>query len=231
MSDNLISFMDPYPGSYFDVGETMKKKFLSESIAPSAVNEAKGNFYDLIDSCGLSDFSIDFVKSVYTGLSDFWFLVPTSTGGKYHGGRLNPSNSCGGIFSHISDVVGMMPRVLNRYRELINYSGAEYACYRECLTVACLLHDIGRLGVSGDLVYSCSDHGEVGSAMIKFIWDQGGLVSSFPFYIEEICYAVHEHMYLWRGINLFDRVRVEGGLSPSLILGAMLCECDYYSFK
>jgi len=235
-----INFGDLFPGHYFDASEDNKRLFIKEYIDESAIKECKENFLQLIQSLSLSNFSTSFVLRCYQCLGDLWFILPTSTGGKYHGGKLDKENSVGGIFEHISKVVARSGKVLNRYRELINADGDTYCNYKELLLVACLLHDVGRLGRDCSSIYSCSDHGEVGASIIKECWSKGDYQTlfeneklssnlNFKFYLDELIFSVCEHMYMWRGINFLDSVKVKG-LTPSLILCIMLCECDYYSF-
>ena len=236
----LINFGDLFPGHYFDAKEDGKREFIKKYIDAEAVKESKLAFSNLINSLNISPFSNGFVLRCYQCLGDLWFILPTSTGGKYHGGKLDKENSVGGIFEHISKVVARSGKVLNRYRELINADGDTYCNYKELLLVACLLHDIGRLGRDCTAVYSCSDHGEVGAEIIKECWSKGDYQTlfekeklsgnlNFSFYLDELVFSVCEHMYMWRGINFLDRVKVKG-LDNSLILCIMLCECDYYSF-
>jgi hypothetical protein len=228
----MKKLFDQYDLCYFDADAVGKRSYLSDFVDPSAISLGRKAVDELIDSLDLSDFSASFCLRVFQSVGGLWFLLPTSTGGKYHGGVLSVENCIGGNIVHTKNVVGMVPKVLNRYRELCNNTGQEYLCFREVLTCACLLHDIGKSGLKGDEVYSCSDHGEIGASIISDCWSKGDYKSScsFNFFIDSLLFAVQEHMYMWRGINYLDRVLVDGKISASVIISMMLCECDYFSF-
>ena len=236
--NKLRSLFSPFDLHYFDADTLGKREYLTSSkyIDKEAVTLGRTNINELIesDSVGLSDFSISFCQRVFQSVGSLWFLLPTSTSGKYHGGHNSPSNYIGGNIIHTHHVVSMVPKILNRYRELLNSTGLEFVNFREVLTCACLLHDIGKAGLGGDEVYSCSSHGEIGSSIIASCWSKGRFVDSCPpefsFFVSELCYSVSEHMYMWRGINYLDRVLVDLRLTPSVLCAIMLCECDYFSF-
>ena len=230
----MKELFNPYDLCYFDANSVGKREYLTSYIDKSATLSGRNAIEELISSLDLSDFSNSFCSRVFQSVGSLWFLLPTSTGGKYHGGPSSLENCIGGNIVHTKRVVLMVPKVLNRYRELLNSTGVEFVNYREVLTVACLLHDIGKAGVMGDEVYSSSGHGEIGSAIISSCWSKGRfadlLPSEFSFFISELMFAVQEHMYMWRGINYLDRVLVDLKLTPSVICAIMLCECDYFSF-
>jgi len=227
---------------YFDADALGKREYLTKCIEPSAVSLGRSRMDELIESSSLdlSDFSVSFCQRVFQSVGSLWFLLPTSTGGKYHGGPGSVSNCIGGNIVHTSAVVGRVGKVLNRYRELLNSTGPEFVNYREVLTVACLLHDIGKAGALGLEVYSSANHGEIGASIIDSCWSKGkfndlltssslGSGAGFSFFIEPLCFAIHEHMYMWRGINYLEIVRLRD-LTPSVLISIMLCECDYFSF-
>lgn len=222
-------FGDNFDLSYFDADENGKREYYKLFVNPSAIADGRFAMDEVVSGLCLSDYSNDFVKSVFSLVGDLWFLLPTSTGGKYHGGVLSLENSIGGNIVHTSRVVGMVPKILGRYKELCNSSGLTYLNYKEVLTVSCLLHDIGKAGVTGRSVYSESSHGEVGADIIsKASFSLIDRVCPFDFFIEPITYAVSQHMYMWRGINYLEMAMVNG-LDPSLLVCIMLCECDFFS--
>ena len=227
---------DPFDLHYFDADGLGKREYLTKCIEPSAVSLGRSRMDELIESSSLdlSDFSVSFCQRVFQSVGSLWFLLPTSTGGKYHGGPGSVSNCIGGNIVHTSAVVGRVGKVLNRYRELLNSTGLEFVNYREVLTVACLLHDIGKAGALGLEVYSSANHGEIGASIIDSCWSKGKFndlcPSEFLFYIVPLVFSVQEHMYMWRGINYLERVRLDHLLTPSLLVSIMLCECDYFSF-
>lgn len=234
--EELKKLFEPYSLCYFDADSSGKREYLTSYIESSAVLSGRKAMEELInsDSLDLFDFSIKFCLRVFQSVGSLWFLLPTSSGGKYHGGVLSTSNYIGGNIVHTASVVKMVPKVLNRYRELLNNTGPEFVSFREVLTCACLLHDIGKAGAKGDEVYSCGTHGEIGASIISDCWSKGDFKSSCPssfsFFIDPLVFAVHEHMYMWRGINYLDRVLVDSKLTPSVLCAIMLCECDYFSF-
>ena len=233
---SLKKLFSPFDLCYFDADIVGKREYLTSYIDKSAILSGRGAIDELIESSSLdlSDFSIGFCKRVFQSVGSLWFLLPTSTGGKYHGGPSSLENCIGGNIVHTSRVCSMVPKVLNRYRELLNSTGVEFVNYREVLTVACLLHDIGKAGEKGDEVYSSTNHGEIGAEIISSCWSKGrfadSLPSEFSFFISELVFAVQEHMYMWRGINYLEKARLSYSLTPSIICSIMLCECDYYSF-
>jgi len=234
--EEIKKLFEPYSLCYFDADSVGKREYLTKYIESSAVLLGRDSVKELVCSSalGLSDFSIDFCLRVFQSVGGLWFLVPTSTGGKYHGGPASIENCIGGNIVHTKKVTLMVPKILNRYRELINSTGEEYSCYKEVLTVACLLHDIGKSGEKGNEVYSCSSHGEIGSSIISSCWSKGkfceALPAEFSFFIEPLVFSVQEHMYMWKSINAFERVRLSSLLTPSILVSIMLCECDYFSF-
>ena len=234
----LRSLFSPFDLHYFDADAPGKREYLTKCIEPAAVSLGRSRMDELIESSSLdlSDFSVSFCQRVFQSVGSLWFLLPTSTGGKYHGGPGSVSNCIGGNIVHTSAVVGMASKVLNRYRELLNETGPSFVNYREVLVLACLLHDIGKAGALGNEVYSSTNHGEIGASIIESCWSKGKfndlLISSgcgFSFFIEPLLFAVHEHMYMWRGINYLEIVRLRD-LTPSVLISIMLCECDYFSF-
>ena len=88
------------------------------------------------------------------------------------------------------------------------------------LLACCVLHDIGRLRFDQSVVFSIPDHGEVGATFIQ----------SLGYAEHELVYAISNHMYGWRVVNLFNQV-LTGGVTASLVLLAMLCECDYFATR
>ena len=236
-SQGLKKLFSPFDLHYFDADAPGKREYLTKNIESNAVLAGRKAMDELIKSDGadLSSFSIDFCKRVFQSVGSLWFLLPTSTGGKYHGGPSSISNCIGGNIVHTSSVVGRVGKVLNRYRELLNSTGTEFVSFREVLTVACLLHDIGKAGASGLEVYSSANHGEIGASIISDCWSKGRfedlvVESGFLFYIAPLVFSVQEHMYMWKGINFLERVRLDYLLTPSLLVSIMLCECDYFSF-
>jgi hypothetical protein len=138
-----------------------------------------------------------------------WFILPTSTGGKYHGGLLGRQNLVGGIYQHVLALTRLVPRVIDRYSDFgIDLTSTLFACS--------ILHDVARLGFDQSAVFSVSTHGELGADFI----------ASLGYRDSALLYAISNHMYGWRVINIFNQV--VGGVNADLLLLAMLCECDYF---
>lgn len=227
MKELKKQLFDNFDLHYFDAGSTEKFQYLRENIDKDAFLKGRAEIMKLICECELSNVSQALVVGVYSKIPSFWFLLPTSTTGKYHGGVLSVENSIGGNIIHVRNVLGKMGKVLHRYRELVNGTGNEYLEYKELLTVSCLLHDVGK--ASGETpVYCPNEHGELGGALVLNVWKELELDEPFRGYIDDIVFAISEHMHMWKAINVFDMFRV-GTVNRGLILSSMLCECDYYS--
>jgi hypothetical protein len=148
-----------------------------------------------------------------------WFLLPTSTGGKYHGGMFGIQNTIGGIYQHCLSLCNLAAYVLKRYSEVIESLSLVSTSFdfASKLLTCCILHDVGRLDLSQSVVYSVPDHGEIGASFIE----------SLGYCESELLYAVSNHMYGWKAINCFNHI-VAQGASSELVLLLMLCECDFF---
>ena len=220
---------DRFPDSYFDGSSLMKKEFINEllsSLNPDQLlTKGRSSMASLIDSALISDFSKDFCKACFAKAPDEFFILPTATTGKYHGGRDSLENCIGGNIIHTKNVLGMSPKVLNRYKEMVDDSSAEL------LKVSCLLHDICKIPKGG--IYTLDTHGEEGTNLIQQINEN---IEAVDNYIEPIKFAVANHMYLWRFQNVWNQITsandpfTDTGFYLCLLVGLMLAECDYYSF-
>ena len=226
----VLNLFDNYPNEYFDGSSQMKKEFTKELMSSLNPDEllikAKTEVYSLIDSSEISNFSKDFCKACFASAPDEFFILPTSTTGKYHGGRTSLENSVGGNIIHTKNVLGLVPKVLNRYKELLTPE------LPELLRVSCILHDICKIP-SGS-IYTIDTHGELGAELINKVWEQIAstitLDLSQPIIdLEPVKFAVSNHMYLWKFINVWDQIQLVNECSSELLVGLMLSECDYYS--
>jgi len=225
--NTLKKLKEPFDLCYFDANEDGKLEYLTKYIDNKAYEEGLGLALSLAQDSDVSLESYNFVKEIYCRLPVNWFLLPTSTTGKYHGGVTSEENSIGGNIVHTRNVVNQVGKVLHRYRELVNGTVDEYRAYREMLTVSCLLHDVGK--ASGPSKVFCpNDHGEIGASIVLKVWKEINWEEPFEGYISGISYAISNHMHMWKAINVFELVRI-GTVNKNLILASMLCECDYYS--
>jgi len=233
---------DRFPDEYFDGSVGMKKDFIKELLSPfSAISDpssptlidfARASMDKVIGWSLISDFSKDFCRRCFASAPDEFFILPTSTTGKYHGGRSNLANCVGGNICHTSEVLGMASKVLHRYDRLVDESSAEL------LKVSCILHDICK--VSPGEVFMNGDHGEDGASLVNKVWkdfDTSDCPSNMGLvdYIASIKFAVANHMHLWRFENVYNQIndiKFTDNPYPSgdLLVGLMLAECDYYSF-
>lgn len=218
----VYNLFEPFPDNFFDGSTEMKKAFVKELCSPLSPDEvlvkAKAEMYSLIESADISDFGKDFCKACYAKAPDEFFILPTSTTGKYHGGRLSKDNSLGGNIYHTSQVLKISDKVLYRYKELLDPLRDP-----ELLKVSCILHDICKVP-AGD-IYSIGTHGEIGADLISEI--ELMTLESEAFDFVPIKFAVANHMYLWKFSNVYSQLQL--GCSTELLIGLMLAECDYFA--
>lgn len=230
MVNNLFG---PFPDSFFDGSSQMKKEFVKElcsSLNPDEILiQAKAEMYSLIDSADISSFGKNFCTACFAKAPDEFFILPTSTTGKYHGGRLSKDNSLGGNIYHTSKVLALSDKVLYRYKELLDPQRDP-----ELLKVSCILHDICKVP-AGD-IYSIGTHGEIGADLIAKVEPQMMIMTIDPINpidpsevldFEPIKFAVANHMYLWKFSNVYNQLQL--GCSTNLLIGLMLAECDYFA--
>ena len=232
-----LSFGSHFPEEYF-LGKK-KEAFIAKLAAGSSCAlECYKSFVSLCESLPLTSGDRSMCLIVLDGLFSInsnWFLMPTSSTGKYHGGIMSPENYIGGIYHHCARLCKFASSVLVRYKEVIDgldlslgfnfepSSGSEVAPspfdFSSKLLACCVLHDIGKMNLSQDCVYSVADHGEVAASFIE----------SLGFTCEgSVLYAISNHMYGWKAINCFNHI-VASGASVGLVLLLMLCECDFFS--
>ena len=212
----MVSLGESFPREFYYGSVSVKKEFISEGLA----SESLTKFKEFVNSLPISKHSVELCNTVFDSLfkvNPSWFILPTSTGGKYHGGPSGKQNSVGGIYHHIAGTVKCSTFVIARYKDLL---GTSFASSRELLTIACLLHDVGRMGLQEGNFYSVSNHGELGA---KFI---SGIVSVDP----SIIYGISNHMYGWKVVNIYNYILAHG-IDNSLLLLAMLTESDYFCTK
>lgn len=216
-----MKLFDKISLEYFEGSEDMKKSWLIDNIKPEVINDGRTEMTLVINNADISDPSKDFCKVCYAKAPKEFFYLPTSTSGKYHGGPESIENSIGGNIIHTKEVLAMAPKVLHRYKELIitNFE------IEEMLKVSCILHDICK--VSKGAIWNNKLHGEDGADLIAGI-DFDHPINHFK---QIICFAVKNHMYLWRFENVFNQFIMLGDDPPSyeLLVGFMLSECDYYA--
>lgn len=224
-----MKLFDLFPNEFFDGSSQMKKDFSKElcsSLNPDQLLiSARAEINSLINNANISDFSKEFCLRCFDKAPDEFFILPSSTTGKYHGGRTSLENCIGGNIIHTKNVLAMSDRVLHRYKGLIIDDRLG-----ELLKVSCLLHDICKVP-SGE-VYTKDTHGEDGADLIKYVFDtfDPDVVPSED-YIGIITHAVANHMYLWKFQNVWSQVAntdLNSNLSY-LLVGLMLSECDYYA--
>ena len=226
-----MEFGDKFSPEYFKGDTLAKSSFLSTNITSSCVSSCRDAFFSLVDTCEISDFSKSFVRSCYSSLNPLFFVLPTSTGGKYHGGQLSPENSVGGFVHHVSRVLAVSERVIDRYVEVLNRNSlSEFNNYVEVLRVAILLHDIGRLGADGSGLFSNKEHGEIGAEIVAKV-SKSIKVDDCPFgfYIFPLIHAIHYHMYLWKFQNVWNQILNPNESFVNLTVGLMLSESEFFS--
>jgi hypothetical protein len=218
----MIKFGEKFGERYFLGDKAYKKEFikgLSTDGCPAAV--CYQAFINLIESLPMTSSDREMCNFVLGSLfisNPNWFIIPTSTGGKYHGGINGMQNSCGGIYYNCVGMIKIADGVFRRYSELIDGLGTLPFDFPSKLLACILLHDIGRLAFSQDTAFSVKDHGERGVVFIESL----GYASEAA-----LLYAISNHMYGWKVINVFNQVVVSGA-SVGLILLCMLCECDFF---
>jgi hypothetical protein len=214
-----LKFGSHFPEEYF-LGKKKEAFIVGLSSSTSCALDCYKSFVSLCESLPLtsSDRSMCLIvlESLFS-INPNWFLLPTSTGGKYHGGMFGVQNTIGGIYQHCLSLCNLAASVLKRYSEVIESLTSPFDMPSKLLT-CCILHDVGRLGLSQGCVYSVPDHGEVAA---EFIVGCGFGCES------ELLYCVSNHMYGWKAINCFNHI-VASGASVELVLLLMLCECDFF---
>jgi hypothetical protein len=228
-----MKFVDRFGEKYF-LGSTSDKETLIKSLVAidsSALSSASPalacytSFVSLIESLPLTTSDREICTVAYADLffiNPAWFIIPTSTGGKYHGGINGLQNTCGGIYNHVFNMCQLASSVLKRYDEVLEelkLSGALLFDMPSKLLTAILLHDIGRMGFDNASVFSVAEHGELAVERLTAL----GFKSE-----SDLLYCVGNHMYGWKAINFFNHA-IAFGISVSLVLLCMLCECDYFS--
>jgi len=115
-SVKAFSFGDRFSDKYFLGGATFKKSFI-DFVDPLCVSTCHKAFTELLEGLPM----IESDRSMCTVVLDRallvnpnWFILPTSTGGKYHGGVTGVQNTCGGIYQHVKALIDMCDAVLGR---------------------------------------------------------------------------------------------------------------------
>lgn len=218
--DGPVDFSKRFPDKFFDGGNSFKQELIAKAITNGDALKCFNKFIELTDSLPFNESvrsgSVRVLKALFQ-CNPQWFVIPTSTSGKYHGGRRGAQNSVGGIYEHIRACLIVAESVIGRYKDMFVERSLD--SYIEDLSVACLLHDIGKLNFDPSLCYSIPTHGE---AAVEFIQTLGVAFN------ECVLYAIANHMYGWKVAEVFNQVK-NNGVDDLLLMLCMLCECDYFS--
>jgi hypothetical protein len=233
-SASTLKFGAHFPEEYF-LGSHKSEFIASLAGSTSCASHGYRAFCELCESLPLTSSDRALCLTVLEALFNInsnWFLMPTSSTGKYHGGMLSAQNTIGGIYQHSLALCKLATPVLKRYQEviesltgsdsLVSVPGAIASSFDfpSQLLSCCILHDIGKMNLSQDTIYSVANHGEVAAEFIAGLGLRLGASSA-------LLYAVSNHMYGWKAINVFNHI-VSQGASMELVLLFMLCECDFF---
>lgn len=216
----LLKFGSHFPEEYF-LGKK-KSEFIAALATTDCAHDCYLNFCELCESLPLTSLDRSLCLSVLGSLYSInsnWFLMPTSSTGKYHGGMLSAQNTVGGIYQHSLALCNLANSVLARYKEVIESLATPPGFdFPSQLLTACILHDIGKMNLSQSTIYSVANHGEVAADFIASL----GFNDSTA-----LLYAISNHMYGWKAINVFNHIVAHGACSE-LVLLFVLCECDFF---
>ena len=209
---------DKFPETYFRGSNTIKKSFIENNDWSLVYKEGIEAMEHMIDEAKISDVGKKFCKLCFALADREFYMMPTSSTGKHHGGYNSPSNSFGGNIVHTKEVLTMADKVLRRYQSAL---GGMYGELAEALRIACILHDICKYKVGG--LYTNNNHGMAGYDLITS-------VKSDYVHRDLIASAVGAHMQAWEFMYVWDHILTYGDIFKELLLVSfMLSECDFYS--